>query len=87
VVTVKALVKENPYGYSCTAGELMVLCIEKAGAYPAENEIALSKLVKRLAPKLYEYDGILYKPPTKNGSNGRRMHTFCKAGTQTELRI
>ena len=85
VATIRQLVRENPLGYSCTAGELMVLCAEKAGAYPAENEIALSKLVKRYAQKLFEMDGILYKPPTRNGSNGKRLHTFCKAGAQTDM--
>lgn len=78
VVTIRALVKENPHGYSCTAGDLMVLCIEKAGAYPAETPTAMSKALRALAPKLFEYDGIVYKAPSKNGSHGLRKHTFYR---------
>ena len=78
VVTIRQLVRENPLGYSCTAGDLMLLCIDKAGAYPAETPTAMSKAIRRLAPKLYEYDGIIYKPPAKNGSGGVRKHTFYR---------
>ncbi len=87
VVTIRQLVRENPLGYSCTASELMVLCAEKAGAYPADTPTTLSRAIRAAAPKLFEYDGIICKPPAKNGSNGVRKHTFYKAGVQRELEL
>jgi RecA-family ATPase len=87
VRTIKALVKESPCGCSYTAGELMVLCVEKAGVYPADTPTTLSRAIRAMAQKLYEYDEIVYKAPAKNGSNGTRKHTFYKAGAQAKLEL
>lgn len=83
VITVKQLLEENPLGCSYTAEDLRLTCVEKAGAYPADNAIALSKRLRKLAPMLFVNDQIIYRPPSKNGSHGARKHTFHRANYQS----
>jgi len=76
VSTIRKLLKDNVYGWSGTATELSNHCIDYTQQYINDTPSTFSKTLKALAPKLYEYDGILYKPPGSNSSNGKRKHTF-----------
>ena len=82
VQTIRILLQRSPLGWTGTAAELFQECIEKAGTYPAADETRLSKLLKPLAPLLFEWDGIVYKPPTYAGRGGRK-HTFTHKPTAT----
>lgn len=82
VQTIRILLQRSPLGWTGTAAELFQECIEKAGTYPAKNEQVMSREVKRLAPLLFEWDGIIYKPPAYAGRNGRK-HTFTHKPTAT----
>lgn len=82
VQTVRILLQRSPLGWTGTAAELFQECIEKAGTYPAPDAARLAKQLKPLAPLLFEWDGIVYKPPTYAGRGGRK-HTFTHKPTAT----
>lgn len=82
VQTVRVLLQRSPLGWTGTAAELFQECIDKAGTYPAPDAARLAKQLKPLAPLLFEWDGIVYKPPTYAGRGGRK-HTFTHKPTAT----
>ncbi len=82
VQTVRVLLQRSPLGWTGTAAELFQECIDKAGTYPAPDAARLAKQLKPLAPLLFGWDGIVYKPPTYAGRGGRK-HTFTHKPTAT----
>lgn len=76
VITIRSLLNKYPLGWTCTASELFQSCVEEAGRYPTDGPAAMGRKLRKIAGKLYENDGIIYRPPPPNGSNGSRKHSF-----------
>jgi len=67
VITIKALMSENPSGFNMTASDLRIRLF-KYGGNMSENKLGVH--LKEIVPNLLKYDDILYK----KGRN--RMHGF-----------
>lgn len=76
--TIVDLVKNNPQGWTGTASELFQACIEYAGQFGAETPSEIGKKLKGISRRLFEVDGIIYRPPNPNGGAGGRKHTVTK---------
>ena len=85
VRTITELMRTHPAGWSGTASELFACCGELTHSFPDDTPAAMSKRLKQLSPKLFEYKRILYRAPAQNGSNGKRLHSLCCAGQPTLL--
>ncbi len=91
VITIKALLKENPKGFQITASELLQKITEITGVTPKQTQpSSLSKHIHSLKYKLQINDNICYYPPSANGGSGGRKHYFSmpiKEETSLQLTI
>ena len=77
VITIKALLQENPKGIQITSSELLVKITETTGTVPKQGTPAtLSRYINRLKFKLQENDNIFFSPANSNGGAGGRKLYF-----------
>ena len=77
VITIKALLQDNPKGIYITASELLVKISEITGVIPKQSTPAtLSKYINTIKYKLQEYDNIFFAPANSNGGAGGRKLYF-----------
>jgi hypothetical protein len=80
VKTVKGLMKTKPHGWSGTATELSMACVDVTGQAVYESSDSIGRKIKALEVKLYA-DGICHK--TASNRVKGRIHTFYKKGCAT----
>ena len=73
VITIKALLKESPAGFTKSADFLQMDVIKHTGKMDNISGVAFGKYIMALAPKLYRYDRIIHE---KSRNSKQRGHTF-----------
>ena len=74
VKTVKALVKQNPYGWTGTASDILKAAYDIFNEPPSDSPDCIGRKIKKWAQKLY-YDGVEHK---EKRTGRERKHTFFK---------
>ncbi|MEG1882026.1 MAG: AAA family ATPase [Clostridia bacterium] len=74
VITIKALMAKQPYGWSGTATEFVKAIYDATGKPYGGSSSSIGKEIADIETKLY-YDGIEHK---SKRSGSARQHTFCK---------
>lgn len=77
VITIKALLNENPKGIQLTASDLLIQIQKVTGVIPKQSTPAtLSRYIKSLKFQLQKNDNIFFAPANSNGGAGGRKLYF-----------
>lgn len=77
VITIKALLNENPKGIQLTASDLLIQIQKVTGVIPKQaTPAALSRYIKSLKFQLQKNDNIFFSPANSNGGAGGRKLYF-----------